>query len=71
MPKCYYMLTGGGKMPIPSVFLDIGNDIINNYFFSMETNNLELQIKHGIILNGQIPVKCTGGSLVKEGFVKS
>ena len=37
----------------------------------METNNLELQIKHGIILNGQIPVKCTGGSLVKEGLVKS
>ena len=58
-------------MPIPSVFLVIGYEVIKNHFFSIETNISELQTRHCIILNGQILVKCAGGWLVKEGFIKS
>lgn len=53
------------------MFLVIGYEVIKNHFFSIETNISELQTRHCIILNGQIPVKCAGGWLVKEGFVKS
>ena len=66
-----YVNGGGGKMPISSMFLVIGYEVIKNHFFSIETNISELQTRHCIILNGQIPVKCAGGWLVKEGFVKS
>ena len=46
--KCYYMLTGGGKMPIPSMFLDIWNGKTQNYFFSIKT--IFLNYKLGIVL---------------------
>ncbi len=65
------MLTVGVKCRWNRHFWTLGMEISKSSFFSIETNNSELQTRHCIILNGQILVKCAGGWLVKEGFVKS